>query len=136
MPNTFIISWKGLMAKSWRPSKENKAALFIVSCLQLYHQGHIGNYTKKRLRDHSDERKAMPIFWNGLRKILEEHFYSHVTLFSREIQYRFSEKASKIWQNLPVNLSSINCQINWEILQKFCGHVSKPKLYQRLSFLI
>ena len=136
MPETFIIPWKGLMAKSWRPSKENKATLFIVSCLQLYHQGHIRNYTKKRLRDHSDERKAMPIYCNGQKKNSGGAF-----LFSCNIVFNsfnvfkvqvFLEGLKNLTNNLSINLLSFRTsksQINWKILPIFCGRVRKPKLY-------
>ena len=134
MPDIFIIPWKGLMAKSWRPSKENKAALFIVSCLHLYPQGHIRNYTKKRLRDHSDERKAMPIYCNGYKKFWKSiscNFLLKSDSFNvlkvQVFLLRRPQKCDQISQFL-CRLQN-KCQTNWEILPNLCGPDRKPELY-------
>ena len=49
-----------------------------------------------------------------------------------EIQFRFSKKAIKIGQNLPVDLTLFcKFQTNWEISSNVCGLFRKPKLYKQ-----
>ena len=53
-------------------------------------------------------------------KTRKEWQFHTICILNRTVKFRFSKKAQKFWNNLPL-VWLCKCQIKWEIVSIFCG---------------
>ena len=118
--------------------------IFVTSIFEAFYFQFFRNLTnfdppKKKIHNRDDNsvclcrdflRNLWPMLWHNLERVTTQSEPSNV------VELKFSEKATKIWQTLLIELPFTEEMANQlgDFVSNFCGLLRKPELYFRILF--